>query len=72
MILAVGLSPAWRRRFSVFDNLVPGEVNRAAESHLVRLGKVLNVGRAIHSPARGRGALTICPLGGPAGQADLP
>lgn len=68
MILAVGLSPAWQQ-ILVFDNLVPGEVNRAAESHWCGSGKVLNVGRAIHSLAPGAGALTICPLGGPAGQA---
>ncbi len=68
MILAVGLSPAWQQ-ILVFDGLNPGEVNRAAESYACGSGKVLNVGRAIHALDPALGAVTICPLGGPAGQA---
>lgn len=68
MILAVGLSPAWQQ-ILVFDGLTPGEVNRAAESYACGSGKVLNVGRAIHALDPALGAITIAPLGGPAGQA---
>lgn len=68
MILAAGLSPAWQQ-ILVFDSLAPGEVNRASEAHWCASGKVLNVGRAIHSLDPELGAITISPLGGPAGQA---
>jgi len=68
VILAAGLSPAWQQ-ILVFDHLAPGEVNRASEAHWCASGKVLNVGRAIHSLDPEIGAVTVAPLGGPAGQA---
>jgi 1-phosphofructokinase family hexose kinase len=42
VILAAGLSPAWQR-IMVFDDLQPGEVNRAREVVNCASGKVLNV-----------------------------
>ncbi|MDZ4819942.1 MAG: PfkB family carbohydrate kinase [Planctomycetota bacterium] len=70
-IVAAGLSPAWQQILQ-FDNLRPGEVNRAVESHWCGSGKVLNVGTALSTlrqtlPADGNLAVecrTIAPLGG--------
>jgi 1-phosphofructokinase family hexose kinase len=68
VILSIGLSPAWQQ-ILLYDAIHPGEVNRARESHWCASGKVLNVGRAVHSLAPSPNHLTICPLGGPAGRA---
>lgn len=48
MILAAGLTPAWQYVL-VFDDLVPGEVNRARESRWFASGKAANVALAVHS-----------------------
>ncbi len=44
MILIVGLSPAWQRTL-VFDEIVPGKVNRAARVSETAAGKGVNVAR---------------------------
>lgn len=66
MILAAGLSPAWQQILE-FDQVRPGEVNRALAAHWWASGKVLNVARACHRLGSATRALTI--LGGPAGEA---
>ncbi len=65
MILAAGLTPAWQRVLE-FDNLQPGEVNRARTVRAFASGKVLNVGLALHHLAAQ--AVTLAPLGGPNGE----
>ena len=47
MILAAGLTPTWQR-VQRFDDFIPGEVNRATETHACASGKVLNVAVAAH------------------------
>jgi tagatose 6-phosphate kinase len=44
MILVVGLSPAWQRTL-VFEELVPGKVNRTARASETASGKGVNVAR---------------------------
>ncbi|QDU37297.1 Tagatose-6-phosphate kinase [Maioricimonas rarisocia] len=64
MILAAGLSPAWQQ-IADFDQLRPGEVNRATQVHWCASGKVLNAAIAVHrlgAPCRG-----LSVAGGPAG-----
>jgi 1-phosphofructokinase family hexose kinase len=63
MILTAGLTPAWQQ-IVVLDALRVGEVNRAREVHWCASGKVLNVGRALHS--LGAESLTVALAGGPA------
>lgn len=46
MILAAGLTPAWQHILR-FDDLRPGQVNRAAEAHWCASGKVCNAGIAL-------------------------
>ncbi len=66
MILAAGLTPAWQQIFC-FDRFAPGEVNRAIRVEACALGKVLNVGMAVH--ALGAEVRTLSLLGGQAGEA---
>ncbi len=66
MILTAGLSPAWQQ-ILVFHEVTTGEVNRAMDAHWCASGKVLNVAGAIHS--LGEEVDTVCPVGGPAGDA---
>ena len=66
VIVAAGLSPAWQQ-ILVFDAVAVGEVNRAREVHWCASGKVLNVARALNS--LGADVDTVCPIGGPAGDA---
>ncbi|MBI5756915.1 MAG: bifunctional hydroxymethylpyrimidine kinase/phosphomethylpyrimidine kinase [Planctomycetales bacterium] len=63
MILAAGLTPAWQQ-IVVLDALRVGEVNRAREVRWCASGKVLNVGRALHS--LGVDSLTLSLAGGAA------
>jgi len=63
MILSAGLTPAWQQTL-LFEQLTPGEVNRAIESHWCASGKVLNAAAAVHhlgGPSR-----LISVVGGPA------
>src|SRR4051794_17021001 len=48
VILAAGLTPAWQYVL-VFDDLTPGEVNRARESRWFASGKAVNVALAVRS-----------------------
>lgn len=66
MIVAAGLTPAWQQILS-FDTLAVGKVNRASDSHWCASGKVLNVGRAVHS--LGADSLTVSVVGGLPGDA---
>lgn len=66
MILAAGLSPAWQRILE-FEQLRPGEVNRAIAVHACASGKVLNVGRACHRLGAPTRTLTV--VGGGTGEA---
>jgi 1-phosphofructokinase family hexose kinase len=63
MILAAGLTPAWQQ-IVVLETLRVGEVNRACKVHWCASGKVLNVGRALHS--LGAENLTLALAGGAA------
>lgn len=65
-IVTAGLSPAWQQ-ILVFDEIVAGEVNRAAQSVWCASGKTLNVARA--GRALGADMQAVCPLGGWAGEA---
>jgi 1-phosphofructokinase family hexose kinase len=60
-IVAAGLSPAWQSIMR-FDSLLPGEVNRAAETWRCASGKVLNVAVALRALACDCRAVTV--LGG--------
>lgn len=65
MILAAGLTPAWQQILT-FEQLTPGEVNRAQSTLWCGSGKVLNVGAALnHLEAP---SLTLSPIGGATGQ----
>src|SRR5207249_1617308 len=44
MILVVGLSPAWQRTL-VFEDFIPGKVNRATRVSEMASGKGVNVAR---------------------------
>jgi tagatose 6-phosphate kinase len=66
VILAAGLTPAWQQ-ILCFDQLLPGEVNRAHRVEWCASGKVLNVGMALHH--LGAKALTLSVIGGRTGQA---
>ncbi len=63
MILTAGLTPAWQQIMR-FDQLRPGEVNRAVEVHTCASGKGLNVAIALSHLEQECTALA--PLGGPA------
>jgi 1-phosphofructokinase family hexose kinase len=65
-ILAAGLSPAWQKILE-FEQLLPGEVNRAAAASACASGKVLNVGRACHRLGAATRTLTV--VGGATGRA---
>lgn len=64
MILAAGLSPAWQQILE-FEQLRPGEVNRAARATWCASGKALNVARAL--AALGANAAVLSPAGGDTG-----
>jgi len=72
VILSAGLSSSWQQVL-VFDELRPGEVNRASRVRWYPAGKVTNAARAAHRLVQGRGTggpsrgLTI--LGGFTGDA---
>lgn len=71
MILAAGLTPAWQQILE-FDEFHPGRVNRARHVQSCASGKVLNVGRALHSLSAAQQTLTV--VGGATGRlisADL-
>ena len=71
MILVAGLSPAWQQVL-VFDRLLLGEVNRAAEVHWFPAGKVVNAGRVVgrlHRRGLGGPARALTVLGGSTGDA---
>jgi tagatose 6-phosphate kinase len=65
VILVVGISPAWQRILK-FDQLAPGEVNRAADVIEIGSGKVINVAQALHS--LGHEMLMLTTLGGERGK----
>jgi len=65
-IIAAGLSPAWQSIMR-FDALLPGEVNRAAETWRCASGKVLNVAVALGALGSDCRAVTV--LGGAAAAA---
>lgn len=65
MILAAGLTPAWQQILE-FDEFHPGEVNRARHVECCASGKVLNVGRAVHS--LGADQCTLSVVGGSTGE----
>lgn len=66
MILAAGLTPAWQNILQ-FESLELGEVNRAEQAHWCASGKVINVGKALHS--LGARCKTLSVLGGLTGEA---
>lgn len=65
MILVAGLSPAWQQTVSL-PSLQVGEVNRARSVVWCASGKVLNVGRALHS--LGASCRVLATVGGISGE----
>jgi 1-phosphofructokinase family hexose kinase len=68
MILSAGLTPAWQQ-IIVFENITPGEVNRAEQVHRCASGKAINAALAVAHLGEKENSRLLTPSGGLHGQA---